>query len=69
MKYNFNEGWICYKTGDREHAFKVTLPHDAMQLDARSETSAGGTIPAGMRRRIIHTRKHLCCHKMQKSRK
>ena len=43
MKYNFNKGWICYKTGDREHAFKVTLPHDAMQLDARSETSAGGT--------------------------
>ena len=43
MKYNFSKGWICYKTGDREHAFKVTLPHDAMQLDARSETSAGGT--------------------------
>ena len=42
MKQNFNNNWLCYKTGDREHAFAVTLPHDAMQLDERSETSAGG---------------------------
>ena len=42
MKQSFNENWICYKTGDKENAFAVTLPHDAMQLDERSETSAGG---------------------------
>ena len=42
MKQNFNNNWLCYKTGDKEHAFAVTLPHDAMQLDERSETSAGG---------------------------
>ena len=42
MKQNFNNNWICYKTGEKEHAFAVTLPHDAMQLDGRSETSAGG---------------------------
>ncbi len=42
MKLSFNENWICYKTGEKEDAFAVTLPHDAMQLDERSETSAGG---------------------------
>ena len=42
MKQSFNENWICYKTGDKENAFAVTLPHDAMQLYERSETSAGG---------------------------
>ena len=42
MKLLFNENWICYKTGEKEDAFAVTLPHDAMQLDERSETSAGG---------------------------
>ena len=36
MKQSFNENWICYKTGDKENAFAVTLPHDAMQLDERS---------------------------------
>ena len=41
MKLSFNENWICYKTGEKEDAFAVTLPHDAMQLDERSETSAG----------------------------
>ena len=33
MKQSFNENWICYKTGDTENAFAVTLPHDAMQRD------------------------------------
>ena len=42
MKQNFNRNWTCYKSGEKENAFAVTLPHDAMQLDARSETSAGG---------------------------
>lgn len=26
MKQSFNENWICYKTGDKENAFAVTLP-------------------------------------------
>ena len=42
MKQSFNENWVCYRTGEKEKAFAVTLPHDAMQLDERSETSAGG---------------------------
>ena len=44
MKQSFNENWVCYRTGEKEKAFAVTLPHDAMQLDERSETSAGGEI-------------------------
>ena len=39
MKQSFNENWVCYRTGEKEKAFAVTLPHDAMQLDERSETS------------------------------
>ncbi len=33
MKQSFNENWVCYRTGEKEKAFAVTLPHDAMQLD------------------------------------
>ena len=50
MKQSFNENWICYKTGDKENAFAVTLPHDAMQLDERSETSAGCSSAATIKR-------------------
>ena len=41
-KISFNEGWKCYRTGEPEKAFDVTVPHDAMLLDERSETSASG---------------------------
>lgn len=41
-KISFNEGWKCYRTGEPERAFDVTVPHDAMLLDERSETSASG---------------------------
>ncbi len=41
-KIDFNTGWFCYRTGRREEAFEVTVPHDAMQYDRRSGTSPGG---------------------------
>jgi beta-galactosidase len=41
-KISFNEGWKCYRTGEPEKAFDVIVPHDAMLLDERSETSASG---------------------------
>lgn len=41
-KESFNENWTCYQTGKREAAFTVSLPHDAMLLDARHQGSAGG---------------------------
>ena len=28
MKQSFNENWVCYRTGEKEKAFAVTLPHD-----------------------------------------
>ena len=58
MKLSFNENWICYKTGEKEDAFAVTLPHDAMQLDERSETSAGGVNTAEVN---SHTLESLFC--------
>ena len=57
MKQSFNENWVCYRTGEKEKAFAVTLPHDAMQLDERSETSAGGV------------RKHLSFQRKRRTRK
>ncbi|MDO4619924.1 MAG: glycoside hydrolase family 2 TIM barrel-domain containing protein [Lachnospiraceae bacterium] len=42
IKTAFNHDWSCYRTGDREHAFSVTIPHDAMLLDEKSETSPAG---------------------------
>lgn len=42
QKSEFNNGWICYRTGEREQAFEVTLPHDAMLLDERKENCPSG---------------------------
>lgn len=42
QKITFNENWKCYRTGHKEEAFDVKLPHDAMLLDSRSENSPGG---------------------------
>ena len=41
-KSAFLENWKCYKRGEREKAFDVTLPHDAMLLDEKSENSPAG---------------------------
>jgi hypothetical protein len=42
VRMNFCDGWRCYQTGNKEATFDVTLPHDAMLLDSRSECSPGG---------------------------
>lgn len=42
QKIAFNEDWKCYRTGHPDEAFEVTLPHDAMLLDGKSENSPGG---------------------------
>lgn len=41
-KLQFNDGWFCYRTGERENMFPVTLPHDAMLLDERKENCPSG---------------------------
>ncbi|HFH9838298.1 TPA: glycoside hydrolase family 2 TIM barrel-domain containing protein [Streptococcus suis] len=41
-KYNFSDGW-SYKHLDRDEAFKeITVPHDAMFYEARTEEAKGG---------------------------
>lgn len=42
QKIAFNDNWICYRTGHKEEAFEVSIPHDAMLLDGKSENSPGG---------------------------
>jgi beta-galactosidase len=42
IKINFNQQWKCYPTGQRENAVSVEVPHDAMQMDPKSENSPGG---------------------------
>lgn len=42
QKITFNHYWKCYRTGHKEEAFDVRLPHDAMLLDGKSENSPGG---------------------------
>lgn len=39
----FNEGWTCKHLTQEGPGRPVTLPHDAMREERRSETSAGGT--------------------------
>lgn len=41
-KVSFNEQWICYPKGKQEQAIAVDVPHDAMLLDMRTETSPSG---------------------------
>lgn len=41
-KIAFDKGWICYQTGKEENKFPVTIPHDAMLLDDKSEISPSG---------------------------
>lgn len=41
-KISLNKDWLCYVTGQRENRFQTDVPHDAMLLDEKSETSAGG---------------------------
>ncbi len=39
---NFNSGWRFHKCSDDARVQQVTLPHDAMLMEKRSNTSAGG---------------------------
>ena len=41
-KIAFNQGWTCYQTGKENQRFAVTIPHDAMLLDEKSENSPAG---------------------------
>lgn len=40
---SFNTGWTCRHLGSSAPGTPVTLPHDAMLAEERSQTSAGGT--------------------------
>ena len=40
---SFNTGWTCRHLGSSAPGMPVTLPHDAMLAEERSQTSAGGT--------------------------
>lgn len=40
-KIDFNEGWTCRCTTRKEKAYPVTLPHDAMLSEPRSQESRG----------------------------
>jgi beta-galactosidase len=42
QKIGFNENWLCYAAGHKEQATAVTLPHDAMLAEPRSQDSPGG---------------------------
>lgn len=41
-KISLQNDWICYRTGHREEAFAVTIPHDAMLLDEKKENCPAG---------------------------
>lgn len=41
-KLDFNRGWLCYRAGRKEDIKEINIPHDAMLLDSKSETSPGG---------------------------
>lgn len=41
-KISFNDTWLCYRNGHPEEGFPTDVPHDAMLLDGKSETSPGG---------------------------
>ncbi len=42
-RVSWNDGWMFCKAGEEDRLCSVTLPHDAMLCEERSEESAGGT--------------------------
>ena len=42
QKLDFNRGWTCKCLTRNEEAYPVTLPHDAMLSEPRTEESPGG---------------------------
>lgn len=42
-RISWNEGWTFYRSDERDSGCPVTLPHDAMIAEPRTEDSAGGT--------------------------
>ena len=40
-KVDFNKGWMCKCLTREEAAYEVTLPHDAMRSEPRTEESTG----------------------------
>lgn len=40
-KIDFNQGWFCKCLTRQEEAYPVTLPHDAMRSEPRTNDSAG----------------------------
>ena len=42
-RISWNEGWTFYRLDERDSGCPVTLPHDAMLTEPRTEDSAGGT--------------------------
>lgn len=41
-KTAFNDGWKCFRTGEKDEAFAVTIPHDAMLLDPKGANAPSG---------------------------
>lgn len=41
-KIGFNDNWSVYAVGEESKAEKITLPHDAMLTDPKSDSSPGG---------------------------
>lgn len=41
-KIAFDKGWYCYEIGKENEKQEVTIPHDAMLYDEKSETSPAG---------------------------
>ena len=50
---SFNTGWTCRHLGSSAPGTPVTLPHDAMLAEERSQASAGGTNTGCLRGTII----------------
>ena len=41
-KIAFDKGWRCYAIGKENEVHNVSIPHDAMLYDDKSETSPAG---------------------------
>ena len=63
QKLDFNRGWTCKCLTRNEEAYPVTLPHDAMLSEPRTEESPGEEIQAGTLAEIMSTGNNLQCPK------
>ncbi len=68
-KIDFNRNWTCRCLTRDEEPYSVTLPHDAMRSEPRTEESVSEGNSAGIWAAIMNIRNMFLCHQSTAAKK